>query len=60
MISADAVKVFFVIFSALLPIVNPLSGSLTFLAFTEQYSLESRRKLSCFGFDSLGPGCRPR
>jgi len=44
--TADAVKVCFVILSTLFPIVNPLSGSPLFLALTEQYSLETRRKLS--------------
>jgi multiple antibiotic resistance protein len=43
---ADAVKVFLLIISALFPIVDPLSGSPIFLAFTEQYSPETRRGLA--------------
>ena len=43
---ADAVKVFFLVFSALFPIVDPLTGSPIFLALTEQYSPETRRGLS--------------
>lgn len=43
---ADAVKVFFIILSALFPIVDPLSGSPIFLAMTDQYTPEMRRALS--------------
>jgi multiple antibiotic resistance protein len=43
---ADAVKVFFLILSALFPIVDPLSGSPIFLALTYEYSPETRRVLS--------------
>jgi multiple antibiotic resistance protein len=43
---ADAVKVFFLVLSALFPIVDPLTGSPIFLALTEQYSPETRRGLS--------------
>jgi len=43
---ADAIKVFFLILSALFPIVDPLSGSPIFLALTREYSPESRRVLS--------------
>jgi multiple antibiotic resistance protein len=43
---ADAVKVFFLILSALFPIVDPVSGSPIFLALTREYSPETRRALS--------------
>ena len=43
---ADAVKVFFLILSALFPIVDPVSGSPVFLALTKEYSPETRRALS--------------
>jgi multiple antibiotic resistance protein len=43
---ANAVKVFFLILSALFPIVDPLAGSPFFLALTKQYSPEMRRGLS--------------
>lgn len=43
---ADAVKVFFLILSALFPIVDPLSGSPIFLALTEEDSPQTRRALS--------------
>lgn len=43
---ADAVKVFFLILSALFPIVDPVSGSPVFLALTREYSPETRRALS--------------
>jgi multiple antibiotic resistance protein len=43
---ADAIKVFFLILSALFPIVDPLSGSPIFLALTREYSPETRRVLS--------------
>ncbi|HET7100283.1 MAG TPA: MarC family protein [Terriglobia bacterium] len=43
---ADAVKVFFLIVSALFPIVDPLTGSPIFLALTEHYSPETRRGLA--------------
>jgi multiple antibiotic resistance protein len=43
---ANAVKVFFIILSALFPIVDPLAGSPFFLAMTKQYSPEMRRGLS--------------
>ncbi|MGB9432934.1 MAG: MarC family protein [Candidatus Acidiferrum sp.] len=43
---ADAVKVFFLIISALFPIVDPVSGSPVFLALTREYSPETRRALS--------------
>lgn len=43
---ADAVKVSFLILSALFPIVDPLGGSPIFLALTEQYSPETRKGLS--------------
>jgi multiple antibiotic resistance protein len=45
-INADAVKVFFLILSGLFPIVDPLSGSPLFLALTEQYPPETRRRLA--------------
>jgi multiple antibiotic resistance protein len=41
-----AAKVFFLILSALFPIVDPLSGSPIFLALTKAYSPEMRRVLS--------------
>jgi multiple antibiotic resistance protein len=43
---ADAVKVFFLVFSALFPIVDPLTGSPIFLALTPEDSPETRRALS--------------
>jgi multiple antibiotic resistance protein len=43
---ADAVKVFLIVFSALFPIVDPLTGSPIFLALTGQDSPEMRRALS--------------
>ncbi|MFZ0581683.1 MAG: MarC family protein [Candidatus Acidiferrales bacterium] len=43
---ADATRVFFLILSALFPIVDPVSGSPFFLALTSQYSPEMRRALS--------------
>ncbi|TAM84757.1 MAG: MarC family protein [Acidobacteria bacterium] len=43
---ADAVKVFFLLLTALFPIVDPLSGSPIFLALTQQYSPETRRGLA--------------
>lgn len=43
---ADAVKVFFLVLSALFPIVDPLAGSPIFLALTNVYSSETRRELS--------------
>jgi multiple antibiotic resistance protein len=43
---ADALKVFFLILSALFPIVDPVSGSPVFLALTREYSPETRRELS--------------
>lgn len=43
---ANAVKVFFLILSALFPVVDPLSGSPLFLALTQQYSPETRRGLA--------------
>jgi multiple antibiotic resistance protein len=42
----DAVKVFFLVFSALFPIVDPLTGSPIFLALTPGDSPETRRALS--------------
>jgi len=45
-INANAVKVFFLILSALFPIVDPLGGSPIFLALTDQYSAETRRGLA--------------
>jgi len=42
----DAIKVFFLVFSALFPIVNPLSASPIFLALTRNVSPENRKKLS--------------
>src|SRR5215472_11682366 len=41
-----AAKAFFLIVSTLFPIVDPLSGSPLFLAFTPQYSPETRRRLA--------------
>jgi multiple antibiotic resistance protein len=43
---ADAIKVFFLILSALFPIVDPVSGSPLFLALTSEYSPQMRRALS--------------
>ncbi|HET9178006.1 MAG TPA: MarC family protein [Terriglobia bacterium] len=43
---ADAVKVFFLILSALFPIVDPLGASPIFLAHTQLYSPETRRGLA--------------
>ncbi|MGA7623270.1 MAG: MarC family protein [Candidatus Acidiferrales bacterium] len=43
---ANAVKLFFLILSALFPIVDPLGGSPIFLALTSEYSPETRRALS--------------
>jgi len=43
---ADATKVFFLILSALFPIVDPLSGAPIFLALTRDYLPETRRALS--------------
>src|SRR5271154_1607959 len=43
----DAIKVFFLVFSALFPIVDPLSPSPIFLALTKNISPEQRKKLSC-------------
>ena len=43
---ADAIKVFLLILSALLPIVNPLGGSPIFLDLTKMYSADTRRTLS--------------
>lgn len=42
----DAVKVLFLVISALFPIVDPLTGSPIFLALTKDYSPETRRGLS--------------
>jgi multiple antibiotic resistance protein len=42
----DAIKVFFLVFSALFPIVDPLSSSPIFLALTKNISQEQRKKLS--------------
>ena len=42
----DAIKVFFLVFSALFPIVDPLSSSPIFLALTKNISPEQRKKLS--------------
>lgn len=51
---ADAVKVLFLILSALFPIVDPLSGSPIFLALTSEYSPQIRRTLSQrVAFDSF-------
>lgn len=43
---ADAIKVLFLILSALFPIVDPLSGSPIFLALTREYSRDTRRELA--------------
>jgi len=43
---ANAVKVLFLILSALFPIVDPLSGSPIFLALTREYSRDTRRELA--------------
>ena len=43
---ANALKVFFLILSALFPIVDPLGGSPIFLALTQQYPPETRRGLA--------------
>jgi multiple antibiotic resistance protein len=43
---ANAVKVFFLTLSALLPIVDPVAGSPLFLAFTKHYSAQTRTGLS--------------
>jgi multiple antibiotic resistance protein len=43
---ANAVKVFLLVFSALFPIVDPLTGSPIFLALTAEESPEMRRALS--------------
>jgi len=51
---SDALKVFFLIVSALFPIVDPLSGSPIFLALTDEYSPQTRRALSWrIAWDSL-------
>lgn len=42
----DAVKVLFLILSALYPTVDPLSGGPIFLALTREYSPQMRRRLS--------------
>lgn len=42
----DAIKVFFLTFTALFPIVDPLAGSPIFLAMTQEYSPETRRTLA--------------
>jgi multiple antibiotic resistance protein len=42
----DAIKVFFLVFSALFPIVDPLSSSPIFLALTNNISPGQRKKLS--------------
>ena len=42
----DAIKAFFLVFSALFPIVDPLSGSPIFLALTRELSPADRRALS--------------
>jgi len=42
----DAIKAFFLVFSALFPIVDPLSGSPIFLALTRNVSPATRRELS--------------
>jgi multiple antibiotic resistance protein len=42
----DAIKVFFLVFSALFPIVDPLSGSPIFLALTRNVPPGTRKKLS--------------
>lgn len=43
---ANAVKVFLLVFSALFPIVDPLTGSPIFLALTHEESPDTRRALS--------------
>jgi multiple antibiotic resistance protein len=43
---SDAIKVFFLVISALFPIVDPLSGSPIFLALTGDYSPVMRRALA--------------
>jgi multiple antibiotic resistance protein len=43
---ADAVKVLFLVVSALFPIVDPLAGSPIFLSLTNAYLPETRRELS--------------
>lgn len=43
---ANAIKVLFLIVSALFPIVYPLSGSPVFLALTSDYSGATRRELA--------------
>lgn len=43
---ANAVKVFFLVFSALFPIVDPLTGSPIFLALTADESPQMRRAIS--------------
>ncbi|HUN64118.1 MAG TPA: MarC family protein [Candidatus Sulfotelmatobacter sp.] len=43
---ADAIKVLFLILSAIFPIVDPVSGSPIFLALTREYSRETRRELA--------------
>ncbi len=43
---ANAVKVFFLVFSALFPIVDPLTGSPLFLALTADETPQTRRALS--------------
>jgi multiple antibiotic resistance protein len=43
---ANAVKVLFLILSALFPIVDPMGGSPIFLALTSEYSPQTRRALS--------------
>ncbi len=51
---ANAVKVLFLILSALFPIVDPLSGAPIFLALTREYSPQIRRALSQrVAFDSF-------
>jgi multiple antibiotic resistance protein len=43
---ADAIKVFLLTLSALFPIVDPLTGSPIFLAFTEELPSRTRKELS--------------
>lgn len=43
---ADTLKVFLLVLSGLLPIVDPLAGSPIFLALTREYSTETRKALS--------------
>jgi len=43
---SDAIAVFLLTISALFPIVDPLSGSPIFLALTEQYEPQTRRRLA--------------